>query len=351
MKFYSKTLRKLTCLVGVMYIVFNCKVDSVAIPFGISTSPVNVTVGGIVNGLDLNESVTLQNNGTENLTVTGSGTASDQFTFSTSLQTAESYYVTVFAQPISKTCVVGGNIGVAGSTSIMSIQVNCSVTTTYLVSGLVSGLAGSGLVLRLNGTENLPVNGNGPFAFSTTLANNDAYSATIAQQPASPSQTCSITGGDDNAGNGTVALADITNLAVSCQTNQYSVSGIITNMIAGDSVVLMNNSAQLTVNGNGTGSDSFTFPLQDDGTPYAVSIFFTPSGLYCGFTSTAPTSGTFNGANINLSLSCTNNPPAFTIGGTVSGLVGQSLAIKNNSTGTEMTIFSNGVFFFFNRYP
>ena len=41
---------------------------------------------------------------------------------------------------------------------------------TYTVGGTVSGLAGSGLVLRDNDGDDLPVSADGAFAFATELA-------------------------------------------------------------------------------------------------------------------------------------------------------------------------------------
>jgi hypothetical protein len=45
---------------------------------------------------------------------------------------------------------------------------------TYTVGGTVSGLTGSGLVLADNGSNNLAVSANGPFAFTTALATGTA---------------------------------------------------------------------------------------------------------------------------------------------------------------------------------
>src|SRR6186713_776591 len=70
----------------------------------------------------------------------------------------------------------------------------------YSVGGAVSGLAGSGLVLSLNGGADLPVGTNGSFTFSGTVTSGSAYAVTVKTQPASPSQTCAVTSGSGTMG-------------------------------------------------------------------------------------------------------------------------------------------------------
>src|ERR1700690_1919629 len=58
--------------------------------------------------------------------------------------------------------------------------------TTYTVGGTVTGLLGSGLVLQINGGDNLAFTANGGFDFGTRLANGASYSVTVATQPSNP---------------------------------------------------------------------------------------------------------------------------------------------------------------------
>jgi hypothetical protein len=81
----------------------------------------------------------------------------------------------------------------------------------FSIGGTVSGLMGAGLVLRLSTGENLPVTGDGPITFATTLASGAAYSVTVATLPSSPAQLCVVAGG---AGN--VESANVTDIAISC---------------------------------------------------------------------------------------------------------------------------------------
>lgn len=79
------------------------------------------------------------------------------------------------------------------------------------VGGNVSQLAGSGLVLQNNGGDDLPINSNGTFTFSSRLEDGAAYAVTVKSQPTNPGQTCTV-----NNGTGTLSGADQTSVAVVC---------------------------------------------------------------------------------------------------------------------------------------
>jgi hypothetical protein len=78
------------------------------------------------------------------------------------------------------------------------------------ISGDVIGLEGSGLVLS-NGSENLPIDGDGPFEFPTPLTPGTFYNVTVATPPSNPAQTCSV----ENGG-GQVPTEDVTDVFVDC---------------------------------------------------------------------------------------------------------------------------------------
>ena len=85
--------------------------------------------------------------------------------------------------------------------------------STISVGGFVSGLAGSGLMLSNNGSDNLAVGTNGGFIFAKPLSHGDPYNVTITTQPNNPVQNCSILNG---SGTGTVTAANVTTVAVAC---------------------------------------------------------------------------------------------------------------------------------------
>ena len=87
---------------------------------------------------------------------------------------------------------------------------DCSVMAdTYTVGGNVNGLTGSGLALQNNGGDTLAVAANGSFTFATELQDGSDYSVTVSTQPTD--QTCSVANGS-----GTIAAANVTNIAVTC---------------------------------------------------------------------------------------------------------------------------------------
>lgn len=87
-------------------------------------------------------------------------------------------------------------------------------TATYIIGGTVSGLTGS-LVLQDNNGDNLTVGANGSFTFATQVANGSPYSVTVLTHPAS--QSCSVANGT-----GTIALANVSNVTITCATNTYA---------------------------------------------------------------------------------------------------------------------------------
>lgn len=82
---------------------------------------------------------------------------------------------------------------------------------TYTVGGSVSGLAGTGLALTVNGSNTLSINANGAFTFSAGLASGSSYTVAVATQPGNPSQVCSV-----SAGAGSIATSNVTTVNVTC---------------------------------------------------------------------------------------------------------------------------------------
>jgi hypothetical protein len=204
----------------------------------------------------------------------------------------------------------------------------------YQVGGTVNGLAGSGLVLRLNGVTDLPVNANGSFLFPPYITNGGSYAVTVATQPTSPRQTCTVTNGS-----GTIS-GTVNNVQVACTTNTYAVGGSVSGLAGSGLVLHLDNGDDLAVAANG----GFTFPTAvADGAGYVVSIGTQPStpSQTCSIQNGA---GTIDGADIsNVQVTCTTN--SYLIGGTVSGLSGSGLALKLDN-GDTLPVAANGAFLF-----
>jgi hypothetical protein len=132
--------------------------------------------------------------------------------FPTSLIVGTPYDVTVGTQPSGpvQSCTVTNGTGVIGSEDVTNIAVSC-VQTEFLISGTVTGLTGTGLVLQNNGGDNLAVTADGPFTFAIPVLTGTPYNVTVAVAPTAPAQGCTVINGA-----GIVNGADVTNVEVSC---------------------------------------------------------------------------------------------------------------------------------------
>jgi hypothetical protein len=108
------------------------------------------------------------------------------------------------------------------SANVTSVAVVCTTGRAqfYAVRGTITGLSGSGLVLRNNGGDDLAVSANGAFSFSTPVASGAEYSVTVFSQPTNPAQNCVATGA-----RGTVTPGVAIVISVACMTN--GASGIL----------------------------------------------------------------------------------------------------------------------------
>lgn len=245
--------------------------------------PPTYTVGGTVTGLT-GTGLVLQNNGSGDLPIAANG----NFAFATPLRTGATYAVTVRTQPTgpAQTCTVANGTGNVGSANVTTIAVTCS-TSTFTVGGTVIGLAGTGLVLRNNGANNLSVSTNGAFVFSSPVASGQSYAVTVFTQPSNPVQNCTVTGGS-----GTVTNANVSNITVSCSTLGYTIGGNISGL-AGTIVLRNNGTNDLTRTGDGP--FVFTTPVPT-GQLYNVSILSQPGG--CIVTNAGGTVGSANITNV-----------------------------------------------------
>lgn len=169
----------------------------------------------------------------------------------------------------------------------------------FTVSGGISGLAGAGLTLQLNGAQSLAVTDNGAFFFKAGVATGQPYAITVETQPTGPSQTCTVA-----QGKGIVNAANVANVSVSCTTNSFAIWGQVSGL-TGSGLVLQNNGADdLAVTGNGP--VRFAGKLQS-GAPYLVTILSQPiePELVCAVTGGA---GTVGSADVTtVAVDCVND--------------------------------------------
>ncbi len=288
------------------------------------------TIGGTISGL-VGTGLVLQDNGLSNLTVEANAT---KFTFATALDAGASYKVTVLTQPSvpTQTCVVSSGSGTANA-NVTSVSIACT-TVTYTVSGTITGLVGTGLVLQDNGANSLTLNAPATtFAFTAGVGEGLGYDVTVLTQPSTPLQNCVVT-----KGSGTSSV-NVTDVLVTC-TTAYTIGGTITGL-TGTGLVLQDNSGDnLTVKANAT---TFTFATAIDiGASYKVTVLTQPStpAQNCVVTNG---SGTANASVTTVSIACTN---AYTIGGAIAGLTGTGLVLQDNS-GDNLTVKADATTFTF----
>lgn len=129
--------------------VSGADIGNVAIACSNDTYNVGFTVSGLIGG-----GLVLQNNGTDNLTVTGNGT----FDFDTPEPTGSNYAVTILIQPAHEVCTVANAGGTIVGANITDIAVTCTGEWTWLGGSNANGAAG------LYGTQGSPGPANVPGA-------------------------------------------------------------------------------------------------------------------------------------------------------------------------------------------
>lgn len=151
------------------------------------------SVGGTLTGLPDSTSIVLQNNATDDLTLTNDGT----FWFSSAVSAGDAYAVTVLTQPVGASCSVTSGTGTVDSsgTDVSAVVVTCVRNATIV--GTVTGLPSGTSVTLSNGTVLLPIASNGAFAFPGVLAAGTAYAVTVSTQPSG--HTCTVSNGTGTA--------------------------------------------------------------------------------------------------------------------------------------------------------
>jgi hypothetical protein len=265
------------------------------------------------------------------------------FTFPTALAAGSTYQVGVRTQPAGQVCAVSsGSSGTMPAAAYSGIVVTCTALppanpATFAVGGTVGGLNGTGLILQLNGGTSTIVTANGPFAFSTLLADRTAYQVTIQSQPAG--QQCGVISG----GTGGVNGAPVNDVSVVCttpappSTPTYTVGGTANGLLHSGLVLQLNGSVELAVPVN----QPFQFPNGlTQGSAYVVTVKTQPPGQLC--TPGANSTGTIGSADVtSILVTCTTPPPpppaTHSIRGTLVGLTGTGLVLRLGAEQVSLT--------------
>ena len=106
---------------------------------------------------------------------------------------------------------------------------------TYTIGGDVTGLTSSGLVLQVNGGQDLAIAADGAFTFADPIDSGAVYRVTVLTQPSSPSQTCT----PHNAVGTVPKSSNVTNVEINCAAVAgFTVGGVVSEL-EGSGLVLI----------------------------------------------------------------------------------------------------------------
>ncbi|MGO9211040.1 MAG: N,N-dimethylformamidase beta subunit family domain-containing protein [Terriglobales bacterium] len=191
-------------------------------------------------------------------------------------------------------------------------------TTTYTISGMISGPGGSGATVNLTGASTAAVTADASGNYTFTGLANGAYTVTpsktgVAYTPASQPAT--------------ISNANVT--ALNFSTVTYSISGTISG--TGGNAATVNLTGTATATATADASGNYTFSGLVNG-PYTI----TPSKT--GFTFTPPNqavtvaSASITGVNFTAVA-----PTTFSVSGTISGSGGNAAAVTLSGTASATT--------------
>ena len=248
-------------------------------------------LGGTISGLGNNTGLTLTN-GSDTLAVVAGSTG---FTMPTAVAFGSPYSVAVLTSPAGLTCTPSNASATMPAGNVASVVITCS-DRSYTVGGTISGPASSGMMLA-NGSDTLAVMpGASSFTMPTAVAYTSTYAVSVQTQPTG--LTCSLS----NA-TGTMGSAAVTNIAITCSANTYTLGGTISGLTASGLVLLNNGGDATTISANATQFTMNTGVAY--GAAYAISVQTPPTGLVC---SVSNGSSTMGAADItNVSISCGSN--------------------------------------------
>ncbi len=246
------------------------------------------TIGGSISGL-ASSGLVLTDNGADSLMVPSGAMT---FTFAQALTAGATYDVAVATQPSGETCAVTAGSGTVTG-NVTTVSVTCVAGASYTVGGTVSGLTASGLVLQLNGANNLSVaSGASTFTFPTALRSGAAYTVTEEAPPSG--EACTVASGT------ATVTANVTNVRVTCSAlaTAYTISGSISGLTAlGLHLQFYSAGQSLAV---ASGATTYAYTEVPSGTNVALSIVTQPDWQTC-----TPSSSNYSGV-INADLTSEN---------------------------------------------
>jgi uncharacterized repeat protein (TIGR03803 family) len=151
---------------------------------------------------------------TDTITVTS---GSPSYTLPTAVAFGSIYTVSVAQQPTGEHCSVSNASNTMPAGVVNNANVTCSLNS-YNVTGSITGLTSTGLVLLDNGTDATTIAANAAtFTMQTQVASQSPYAVTVQSHP--PGVNCVVTGGS-----GTVGGGDTTGISIACSAGAESVA-------------------------------------------------------------------------------------------------------------------------------
>ncbi len=160
-----------------------------------------------------------------------------------------------------------------------NVAIACAVNQ-YTVGGMITGLAGAGLTLQLNGGTPLAIAAGATSFVFAGVPSMTAYTLTVATQPTGPAQICSVVTGGGASGSGSqVTGANITTAVIDCGAAGSAVGGTVSGLTGTGLALNLNGGAALAVPARAT---TFSFPAGvAPGEEFMVLIVGQPAGQTC----------------------------------------------------------------------
>lgn len=280
-----------------------------------------VTIGGLVDGLDLRFGSLALVLGTEALTVSANGS----FVFAGLVDEGSAWSVSLQRTPAEQRCELENASGIATRVPVDTVRVHC-VTKTATLSGVASGVDRQGLSLRERVSQQvllLPVDA-GAFSFPTPLSYGAPFDVAIDTLPLG--RVCGLDGGVGVV-NGTEGLE------LSCALRREPLSVELVGVDVGQVLITEVVSNQSFTPQAGADAGRFLAPLPWDA-PFDVRVVAPAgSGRTCVVDGGV---GVVQGPLPSPVVSCVKQ--RFDVGGTVSGLDAGLVVLREQTTAQQVTI-------------
>jgi len=184
-------------------------------------------------------------------------------------------------------------------------------------------------MVQTNGANTVAVSGNSTVPLAT-LASGTTYTVTVSAQPTVLSQTCTVTGPGPST-----LTANVT-LPITCVTNSYNVIATVNGLVGTGLHLQVAPTAAVAATANAT---PYTLASVISGGTYTVTVPTQPTSPTQSCVP-APITGNVTSANIPVTVTCTTFTS--TVGGSITGLNGTGLVLKDSVSGHTTTTLAAG---------